>query len=68
MTENDACAQVAGLLAEVAAGAASGRDLVRVSWHVAGCERCRRELNEYIHVVDELRCAFPHRRSMGGQR
>lgn len=68
MTERDACAQVADLLAEVAAGAASGRDLVRVSWHVAGCERCRRELNEYIHIVDELRSAFPNRRPLDGLR
>jgi anti-sigma factor ChrR (cupin superfamily) len=68
MTEHDACAQVHDLLAEVAAGAASGPDLVRVSWHVAHCEHCRVELNEYLHIVDELRGAFPNRRSMDGQR
>jgi len=68
MTEHSACAQVADLLAEVAAGAASGPDLVRVSWHVAHCERCRRELNEYIDIVDELRSALPNRRSLDGRR
>jgi anti-sigma factor ChrR (cupin superfamily) len=66
MTEYSACEVSAGLLAEVAAGAASGPDLVQVSWHVARCEPCRRELNEYLYIVDELRSAFPHRRALGG--
>jgi anti-sigma factor ChrR (cupin superfamily) len=68
MTEPSACTQVRDLLAEVAAGAASGPDLVRVSWHVAHCERCRLELNEYIYIVGELRRAFPNRRALDGQR
>lgn len=59
MTEHEACAQVRELLAEVAAGAASGPDRALVAQHVADCDACRRELEQFSQAADELLLATP---------
>jgi hypothetical protein len=59
MTEHVACRHVRDLLAEVAADAASGPDRALVAQHVADCDACRRELDQFSQAADELLLATP---------
>jgi predicted anti-sigma-YlaC factor YlaD len=61
MTDRDRCAEVADLLPEVATGAATGPDRARVLRHLAGCARCRQELEELARTADELLPLVPER-------
>lgn len=57
----DRCPEVADLLPEVATGAATGPDRARVLRHLAGCARCRLELEELARTADELLPLVPER-------
>jgi hypothetical protein len=59
MTEHEACAQIREIIAEVAAGAASGPDRALVAEHVADCDGWRRELDQFSQTADELLLATP---------
>lgn len=54
MDDQTRCAELADDLAAVATGAANGPDRARVLAHLAGCEDCRRELEELATVADEV--------------
>ncbi|NEE04468.1 anti-sigma factor family protein [Phytoactinopolyspora halotolerans] len=66
MAERMSCATVADTLAEVATGAASGPDRARVLSHLAGCEKCRRELDELTRVADEVLLVAPEHEPPAG--
>jgi hypothetical protein len=53
------CVELADLLAEVAAGAASGPDRARVLHHLNECDDCRHELDELSRVADEVLLITP---------
>jgi hypothetical protein len=66
MNETRDCEQVRPLLAEVAAGAATGYDLALALGHVAGCPACREELIELTRVADDLLLLTPEREPPAG--
>lgn len=66
MVERADCADLADTLAEVATGAASGPDRAQVLAHLAGCDTCRRDLNELTEVADEVLLAAPEHEPPAG--
>jgi hypothetical protein len=59
MAESRDCADVRGLIPELAMGVASGDDRARALKHLAGCADCRRELEDVTATVDELLLLVP---------
>lgn len=66
MADRDSCAEVAERLAELATGAATGPDRARVLNHLAGCVRCRLELEDLTRAADELLLLVPEREPPAG--
>lgn len=66
MAERDACAVIADALPEVATGAATGADRAAVLRHLAGCARCRQELEELARIADDLLPLVPEREPPAG--
>ena len=66
MTDSTGCAEFEDLLAEVATGAAGGTDRAKVLAHLAGCEGCRRRLEELTKVADEVLLIAPERQPPAG--
>jgi hypothetical protein len=59
MTDRQDCEHVLPLLAELAAGAATGYDRARALSHVSRCAGCRTELARLSKVADELLLLAP---------
>jgi hypothetical protein len=66
MDETPDCARVRPLLAELAAGAATGYERAVVLRHVAGCPACLAELAQLSRVADELLLLAPLREPPAG--
>ena len=59
MTADDRCHEIRELAAELALGIADGEDRARVLEHVADCADCRREVESFSAVADELLVLAP---------
>ena len=59
MTADDRCHEIRELAAELALGIADGRDRARVLEHLADCADCRREVESFSAVADELLALAP---------
>jgi hypothetical protein len=59
MTADDRCHEVRELAAELALGIADGEDRARVLEHLAGCPECRREVESFSALADELLTLAP---------
>jgi hypothetical protein len=59
MTADDRCDEIRALAAELALGIADGEDRARVLDHVAECADCRREVESFSAVADELLVLAP---------
>lgn len=59
MTVDDRCEETRALAAELALGIADGEDRARVLDHVADCAYCRREVESFSVVADELLVLAP---------
>lgn len=59
MTADDRCHEVRELAAELALGIADGEDRARVLEHLAGCPECRREVESFSAVADQLLTLAP---------
>lgn len=59
MTADDRCHETRELAAELALGIADGRDRARVLEHLADCADCRREVEGFSAVADELLVLAP---------
>lgn len=59
MTADDRCHEIRALAAELALGIADGEDRARVLEHVAECADCRREVESFSAVADELLVLAP---------
>jgi hypothetical protein len=66
MSESQGCPEVRDLLPEFAMGSATGQDRAEVLRHLARCARCRRELDEFSRVADELLLMAPEREPPAG--
>lgn len=59
MDESQRCMEVRVLVPELALGVASGEVRARALAHIAGCDECRRELEDAAATVDELLLLAP---------
>jgi hypothetical protein len=59
MTGDDRCHEIRELAAELALGIADGEDRARVLEHLADCPDCRREVESFSAVADELLALAP---------
>jgi hypothetical protein len=59
MTADDRCYETRALAAELALGIADGEDRARVLDHLADCADCRREVESFSAVADELLVLAP---------
>lgn len=59
MTADDRCHEIRELAAELALGIADGRDRARALEHLADCADCRREVESFSAVADELLALAP---------
>ena len=66
MDETPECARVTPLLAELAAGAATGYERALALRHVAGCPTCLAELAELSRAADDLLLLAPLREPPAG--
>jgi hypothetical protein len=66
MTDRPGCHEAQPLLAELATGAATGHERAAALGHIAGCQSCRRELDELTEVVDGMLLLAPRREPPAG--
>jgi hypothetical protein len=66
MPESQDCHEVRALMPELATDVASGEVRAWALAHLAGCEECRRELEEVVGTVDALLLLAPRREPPAG--